>query len=354
LRDGLQIRVGEAGTLAGAKEAAERIDFYGEIPKNRPSAAKAGTDSAGLMYGLKPVPFSLPRLAGLVLLLVGVPMITGCLSLFTSKRRLPVPMAPSVVKTASGEELAARINDEWAKFESLTATVDIQASHLQAKKGEATDFPTFRANLLLRKSEMLRILGKAPVVQTTLFDMGSDGTRFTLLIPRNNTAYEGLNSSSGNSPKWYENLRPGPLFESMVVRGLEAEDLYSVTAETITEEDAAKKHLLVRPEYVLNIMHRRPGSQELTPVRVIHFDREDLLPYEQDLYDDKGSLATQVSYGNYVDFGGTKFPGTITLKRPHDEYQLVMSVERVTANPALTDEMFQVKIPPGTTIRPLN
>jgi len=46
-----------------------------------------------------------------------------------------------------------------------------------------------------------------------------------------------------------------------------------------------------------------------------------------------------------------KFPGNITLKRPQDEYQLVMSVERVTANPALTNEMFQVKIPPGTTIQ---
>ena len=109
--------------------------------------------------------------------------------------------------------------------------------------------------------------------------------------------------------------------------------------------------MLVRPEYVLNIMHRRPGSQELAPVRVIHFDREDLLPYEQDLYDDKGGLATQVLYGAYQDFGGVKFPGNITLKRPQDEYQLVMSVERVTANPALTNEMFQVKIPPGTTIQ---
>ena len=287
----------------------------------------------------------------LALLLAALSSLTGCASLFTSKRRLPVPMAPSIVQTATGEELAARINDQWAKFESMTATVDIQASHLQAKKGEATDFPTFRANLLLRKSEMLRILGKAPVVQTTLFDLGSDGTRFTLLIPRNSIAYQGLNSSKGHSLKWYENLRPGPLFESMVVRGLEADDLYSVTAETITEEDAAKKHLMLHPEYVLSIVRRKPGSQELAPVRVIHFDREDLLPYEQDLYDDKGGLATQVLYGAYQDFGGVKFPGNITLKRPQDEYQLVMSVERVTANPALTNEMFQVKIPPGTTIQ---
>jgi hypothetical protein len=352
----------------GAKQDAEECAIWGEGPEGHPSAAKADVDLDGFMNGLKPVPFILlrpvakqrrfrgwtgSRAAGFGLLVIALPLMTGCLSMFTSKRKLPVPMAPSVVQTATGEELAARVNDQWAKFESLTATVDIQASHLQAKKGEATDFPTFRAYLLLRKSEMLQILGKAPVVQTTLFDMWSDGTRFTLLVPPYSLAYQGLNSSKGNSEKWYENLRPGPLFEAMVVRGLEAEDEYSVTAETITEEDAAKKHLLVRPEYVLNIMHRRPGSQELTPVRVIHFDREDLRPYEQDLYDDKGSLATQVIYGSYQDFGGTKFPGTITLKRPQDEYQLIMTVERVTANPELTDEMFQAKIPPGTKIRVL-
>jgi len=97
-------------------------------------------------------------------------------------------------------------------------------------------------------------------------------------------------------------------------------------------------------------VRRKPGSQELFPVRVVHFHREDLLPYEQDLYDDKGTLETQVLYGPSMDFGGTKYPGKITLKRPQDEYQLGMTVERVTANPTLTDDQFQVKIPPEYTV----
>ena len=285
--------------------------------------------------------------AGLLLLMAAVPMMTGCLSLLVSKRRLPVPLAPSNVQTVAASELVARLNEKWSKFESLTATVDIQASHLKTKEGIATDYPSFRSNLLLRKPEMLRILGKAPVVQTTMFDLASDGTNFTLMVPPKNKAYKGLNVSKGKSPNWYENLRPGFLFSAMVVRGISANELYAVTAETITENDAANKHLMVRPEYVLTVLHRTDGSQALAPVRVIHFHREDLLPYEQDLYDEKGNLETQVLYGAYQDYNGLQYPETITLRRPQEEYQLVMTVERVTANPPLNDDQFHVKIPEG-------
>ncbi len=284
-----------------------------------------------------------------LLLVAALPSLTGCF--MPSKRKLPTPVAPSIVQTASGDELAARLNEQWSKFESLTATVDIQASHLKSKEGVATDYPSFRANLLLRKPEMLRILGKAPVVQTTMFDLASDGIRFTLLVPPKSKVYTGLNAEKGKSPNWYENLRPGFLFSAMVVRGLSAEEFYSVTSEDITEEDAADKHLLLRPEYEMSIVRRKPDSQELYPVRVVRFHREDLLPYEQDLYDDKGSLDTRVSYGAYQDFDGIKYPSTITLKRPQEEYQLVMTVERVTANPTLTDDQFQVKVPKNLTVQ---
>jgi hypothetical protein len=292
--------------------------------------------------------------AQIVFCLPGLVALTGCSSLFISKRKLPVPIAPAIVQTASADELVGRLNDQWEKFQSLTASVDIQASHLKAQEGVATDYPTFRANLLLRKPGMLRVLGRVPVVQTRMFDLASDGSRFTLVIPPESEYYSDLNSRKGTSPKWYENLRPEPLFDAMVVRGLDKDDFYSVISETTTVQDVANKRLLMEPEYILNIVRRKPGSQELYPVRVVRFHREDLQPYEEDLYDDKGGLETQVFYGAYKDFEGKKYPGTITLKRPQDEYQLVMSVERVTANPVLTDDMFQVEIPEGYKKQELN
>jgi hypothetical protein len=142
-----------------------------------------------------------------------------------------------------------------------------------------------------------------------------------------------------------------------VVRGLEKDDFYSVISETITEEDTANKRLLLHPEYILNIQRQAEHeSHKLYPVRVVHFHREDLLPYEQDLYDDQGNLQTQVIYGPYKDFAGTQYPGTITLKRPLEEYQLIMTVERVTINPEpkLPEDQFQVTAPKDYTVKKLD
>lgn len=285
-------------------------------------------------------------------LALAIPALTGCASLFISKRKFMVPVAPATVQTASADELVAELNQSWDKFQSMTATADIQASHLKAKEGVATDYPNFRVNLVLRKPNALRVLGHAPIIQTTLFDLASDGTRFTLVVPHEKKIYEGLNASKGTSDKWYENLRPDPLFNSMVIRGLDSEELYSVTSESITEEDTARKRLLLRPEYVLSIVRRKRNSNELYPVRVVRFHREDLLPCEQDLYDDQGVMETQVIYGPYKDFAGVKFPSTITLKRPQDEYQLMMTVERIVSNPSLPDDQFQIKkLPEGYTVQ---
>jgi Outer membrane lipoprotein-sorting protein len=293
----------------------------------------------------RPRPF-----AALALAVISLPMLlsmSGCASWFISKRKLPIPVAPPSVQTATADELAARINNQWATFQSLTATVDILASHLKAKEGVATDYPTFHANLLLRKPEMIRVLGHLPVLQTKMFDLASDGTRFTLVIFPKSIYFQDLNARKGNSPNWYENLRPGPLFDAMVVRGLDKEDLYSVITQVVTLEDTAHKRLLAEPEYVLNIQRQKPNSQELYPVRVIHIHREDLMPYEQDLYDDKGTLETQVIYGPYKDFDGAQYPSTITLKRPEEEYQLIMTVQSLNANPPLTDDQFHEEIPEG-------
>jgi hypothetical protein len=272
---------------------------------------------------------------------------TGCSSWFISQRKLLVPLAPAKVQTATADELVKQLNERWDKFQSMTATVDIVASHLKTKEGVATDYPSFHANILLSKPEKIRVLGRVPVVQTTMFDLASDGTRFVLVVPPKNKAFEGLNASKGTSPNWYENLRPGPLFSAMVVPGVKPEELYSVTAETITEEDTVNKRLLLHPEYVLNIVRRKPDSQELYPVRVVHFHREDLQPYEQDLYDDKGELETQVIFGPYRNFDGAEYPGKVTMKRPQEEYQLVMTVDQVVANPQLKDDQFQTKVPEG-------
>lgn len=283
-----------------------------------------------------------------------LPSLTGCAGLFISKRKLLQPIPPSIVQSASPDDLVAQLNAKWQQFQSLTATVDIRASHLKQKEGVATDYPSFRAFILVRKPEMLHILGKLPFVQTTMFDLGSDGKTFNLVIPPKDKAYTGENDNKGTSPNWYENLRPDPFFTAMTVRGLEPDELYSVTSDSSTELDPATKRLRIHPEYVLSIVRQKPGSQQQYPVRVVTFRREDLQPYEQDLYDDNGILQTQVIYSAYQDFDGVRYPSHIVMKRPQEEYQLSMTVERVNQNTPLADEQFQVKIPEGMPVTHLH
>jgi outer membrane lipoprotein-sorting protein len=278
--------------------------------------------------------------------------LSGCFMVYTT-RHLPVPKPPTSVQTVTAEELVARLNDRWKQMDTLSATVEISATTLEVKKGEAKDYTTFPANILIRKPGMLRVYGRAPVVRTKIFDMASDGNSFTIYIPSKSKAYKGLNVLKKKLEDPMLNLRPGFFLDALVVRGLEPDDYYTVTTESETIEDPAKKHLFQVPEYTLSIMRRKEGSRQLTPVRVITFHREDLLPYEQDIYDAEGNLETHVSYAGYQDTGNGLYPTIVTIKRPIEGKQVTLSVDKVTVNMSLSDDQFTVKVPDGTEVQTL-
>jgi len=292
------------------------------------------------------------RPAAVLALLALILPLSGCY-LFPTTRKLPIPKGPSVVQTVIPDDLVAQLNKRWAALESLNATVEMQASVLKTKEGVAKDYTTIRGLILMRKPEMLRVYGRVPVIGTRAFDMVSDGHDFTLWIPSRNVAFKGTNSMKKRSANQFENLRPGFFLDALVVRGLEPDDEYMVTAETDTIEDTARKHLYSVPEYQLSVMRRKPGSPQKTPVRVVTFHRDDLLPYEQDIYDSEGNLETQVRYSAYQEFGSGRYPGVVTIRRPIEEIQIVLTVEKVVENQPLTDDQFVLNLTEGTQIQKL-
>jgi outer membrane lipoprotein-sorting protein len=277
-------------------------------------------------------------------------LLAGC-SLLPTTRKLPVPKAPAVIQTVTPEELVTQLNQRWNAVHSLTATVEIQATELKTKEGVAKDWPSARGFILMRKPSMLRVVGQYFGVR--IFDMVSNGKTFTLEIPSKNKAIEGENTITNKSSNPLENLRPGFFLDSLLIQGVEPDDFYSVAADTETVEDATKKHLLLTPEYVLSIMHREQGSQELKPVRVITFHRDDLLPYEQDVYGPEGNLETHITYSNYQRFDAGEYPARIVIKRPIEGIQVVLTVVQVRENMTLPNDQFQVPIPAGTNIQVL-
>ncbi|MGD0548251.1 MAG: hypothetical protein ABR991_10560, partial [Terracidiphilus sp.] len=251
----------------------------------------------------------------------------------------------------------ARLNQRWSAVENLTAWVEMQASALKSKEGVATESPIFRGNIIVRKPERLRVYGRVPVLGTRAFDMVSDGKVFTLWIPSKNIAYKGNNSQKKKSANSFENLRPGFFMDALAVRGLEPEDEYMVTADTVTVEDAVRKHLYSVPEYKLTVMRRKPGSPQKTPLRVVTFHRDDLLPYEEDVYDNEGNLETRVFYSAYQDFGASKYPSKVVIDRPLEEIHIELIIDKVVENQPLSDEewrkQFELKLTEGTQIQNL-
>jgi hypothetical protein len=287
-----------------------------------------------------------PRAIALVLPL----LLSGCSYFIPTKRHLPVPIAPANVQTATPDQLVAQLNQRWNALNNLTAIVEIYATETKTGQGIAQDFPSCRGVIIMRKPQMLRVRGTYFGVM--IFDMGSDGNRFSLVIPSKNLAIEGTSAVTEESANPLENLRPDFFLDAIAVRGKDPDEDYMVASDTETVEDAAKKHLFTEPEYVLSIMHHKNGH-ELLPARTITFHRDDMLPYDQYVYNSEGVLETQIFYSNYTTFSAGKYPAKVTIKRPQEGIQIVLSFEQVHENVNVTDSQFEVKIPEGATIKNL-
>jgi hypothetical protein len=277
-----------------------------------------------------------------------LPVLTGCLS---HTRKLPQPTMPSVVQSADVQQLVSSINKQYDAVQSLNATVEFQASVGGELKGKVTDYTSVRGYILLRKPEMLRVLGLLPVLNTRAFDLASDGSTFKLLIPHENKAIVGSNAVGKSSAKPLENMRPNIFFDSMLIHSIGPDELLSRTTDIKTVLDPKKKQLLLEPEYDLSVFRKNSDNNVLIPVRVIHVSRVDLPPNGEDIYDKDGNIQTQAIYGPYESFGDLRFPGSITIKRPLEEYQIVITFQKVTVNQTLKDDQFQLDIPKGTQIQ---
>ncbi len=279
-----------------------------------------------------------------------LPAMTGCLS---HTRKLPQPKMPSVVLSADVQQLVSTINKQYDAIQSLSATVEFQASVGGEQKGKITDYTSVKGYILLRKPEMLRVLGMLPIVGTRAFDMASDGSNFKLWIPPESKAIVGPNSVGKPSPKPLENMRPYVFFDSLLIHSIGPDELLSLTTDTKTVLDPKKKQLLLEPEYDISVFRKNSDSNVLIPVRVIHLSRVDLLPNGEDIYDKDGNIQTQAVYGPYESFGEFHFPGSITIKRPLEAYQIVITFQKVMVNLSLPDDQFELKIPAGTQIQHL-
>jgi hypothetical protein len=225
----------------------------------------------------------------------------------------------------------------------VTAIVQVVACTGGSFKGEVKCYSPFSGYIIIGKPEQIRLIMNLPVFGSRALDMVSDGNAFKLLIPPESCAITGSDVVTNNSQKGLYALRPAVILDSLLIHGLQPDQVVSMTQDSREYADPKKRKVLIQdPDYDIEFLSQ-PQGQVARALRVVHIDRADLLPWRQDIYNTDGKVATQAFYSNYQKFGEINFPTKIDIQRPLDELSLTITVtKRTTFNQKLDPDQFDL------------
>lgn len=272
--------------------------------------------------------------------------LTGCL--FRS-HQVQVRYSTATLQQATPAELIARLNQFASQVHSLNATVDIDSSVGGSRKGKVTEYQEIRGYVLVRRPAMIRMIGLFPVLRNKAFDMVSDGATFRVSIPPKNKFVVGRNDVVDHSKQPLENLRPQHIFDALLLHEVDPQNEIAVVedgVETVTDPKSRKP--VEEPDYVVVIIHR--GDQGWYLARKVVFSRQDLMPHRQIVYDPSGQVATDAHYDQLTEYDGVMFPKAIQIRRPQEEYSLVLNIVKLRLNQPLTDAQFALEQPAGSEL----
>ena len=279
-------------------------------------------------------------------------LLSGCL---IRTHQIARTISTANLKSATLAELVEKINRSADAITTLNATVDIDASTGGQKKGKVTDYFEVHGFVLVRKPEMLRVIGLVPVVRNHLFDMVSDGHGFQLYIPAKNKVVQGGMTVTKPSANALENLRPDVFFDSLMLQNIAPDEIPFLRVGTRRVLDGKSKRDVEEPNYIVAVLRKKPDNdKEWYLHRLIFFNRENLQIYRQEVLDEHGETVTDADYSPFTQFDGTEFPSQIDIMRPVEEYEIRLIIDKLTANKPITDEQFDPKIPADAQVKKLD
>lgn len=285
----------------------------------------------------------------LSIVLLSVVMLAGCLF---RTRNVTTRLSTATLKQATLEELLEWINANSVKLQSLSANVDFSVSTGGEKKGKVTDYRTFSGYVLVRKPDMLRMIGLVPVVRNRMFDMVSNGKSFELSIPPKNKFYVGSSQKPVGKPsdEPLANLRPHDILDALLLKPIEGPPNEIAVLEQSTEmvKDPKTHKDAIQPDYVVVVIRKGEPGYYLS--RRIVFSRTDLLPHEQWIYNPQGQLATYAHYEHFTPYNGLMLPSVVEIQRPVEEYSITLTLTKANVNVALRDDQFSLPQPPGSML----
>lgn len=264
-------------------------------------------------------------------------------SCFVRRRAVVTPgrRPASPMLAATKDELVQRLHALSDPIQSFLMTADLSPSVLEPSKGRATDYATVSAYILFLRPDDIRVLGRDPVLGTTIFDMVSNGAEFRVSIPPRKRFIIGNNNAPAKPGNKLENLRPDALLNALMI--------YPPNAEsdiTVLESDPE------RALYILQILHR--NQDQFALARQVYFDGYTLQVSRQKAFDSSGSVLSDAKYSDWKPYGGIAYPSSIDIQRPKDNYEVQLSVETMKINsPDVTPAKFMLEQPPDYQVQEL-
>jgi len=244
---------------------------------------------------------------------------------------------------ASAPDLLARLQKQHQAIETLSATVELEPTTGSVYSGVINQYHDVRAFILLQSPADIRMIGQAPVVRATIFDMASDAKEFRLWLPTKDKFIVGSTAPSPPTKNSLENLRPQHILEALIPPAGDSAGLYFLNQE----REAGRIY------YVLNFVTREAGSGQsqepgqLQLMRKACFDASTLELVRVQFYNPGGAPVEDVRYSAYQDYGGVRYPSRIELSRPVEDYSLGISIEKASFNQPIPAEKFVLAKPPA-------
>jgi len=266
---------------------------------------------------------------------------------------------------ASPAELVELFNRQAAAVRSLNARVELNPVAGSAYSGVIQDYRDVRGFLLAQRPASIRMIGQAPVVASTIFDMVSDGETFRVSIPPKHKFIVGPARFERPAAKPIENLRPHHLVDAVFWTELPGH------AELLFEEFEAEPASATRPgaRYYILTESRPTSSAPLQAPRQIYrkvwFDRASLGIARVQVFGPAGKIETDARYGDWQPVSSSpapasstsspslasfSFPRLISVARPRDDYRLEIRISRLTVNEPIAAERFTLDQPPGAEL----
>ena len=179
--------------------------------------------------------------SGLVLaaLILAAP---GCLG--PKVTHVPNPGQSTPARDASLAELVTKINSWSDAIQTMTATIDLEPTAGSVYSGVIKEYHDVKGFILLKKPSTLRMLGQAPVVRTTIFDMVSDADQFRLYIPPKGKFIVGKTTFQHPAKNALENLRPQHILQALSVPPID-EEHERAYREKLDRESQLKRYFVV-------------------------------------------------------------------------------------------------------------